>query len=365
MAIELGSVSMSLPFQFLLVLFAGWVNREQQAVVEYLKAENRVLRVKLGRRRVRFTDAERRRLGRMGRAIGRRALQEVGSIVTPDTILRWYRELVAKKYTPRRGRHPGRPSIASDVRKLIVRMAVENGTWGYGRIQGALKNLGCVVGRTTIKRVLASEGLAPAPIRGRGTPWKAFIRAHWDGLAAMDFFTVEALTVVGLVRYHVLFVIDVASRHVHICGVRHRPTGRWMHQIARNLTDAEDGFLLGKRFVLHDRDPLFTEAFRRVLKEEEIEPLRLPAKSPNLNAHAERFVLSVKSECLNKLIILGERHLRSVLAEFSAHYHFERNHQGVDNKLLALRASDAADNDAHVVCDQRVGGLLKYYRRAA
>ena len=357
-------MTVPLPFQFLLAFFAGWVNREQHAVIEYLKAENRVLRSKLGGRRLRFTDAERRRLGRKGRAIGRRALQEVGCVVAPDTILRWYRELVAKKYTPRRGRR-GRPAIASAVRRLIVRMASENGSWGYGRIQGALKNLGCVVGRTTIKRILVSEGFAPAPIRGRSTPWKAFIQAHWDGLAAMDFFTVEALTVVGLVRYHVLFVIDVASRHVHICGVRHRPTGRWMHQIARNLTDAEDGFLLGKRFVLHDRDPLFTDAFRQVLKDEQIEPLRLPAKSPNLNAYAERFVLSVKSECLNKLIIFGEAHLRSVLADFSAHYHSERNHQGVCNKLLTSKSSRRWNSASPVVCEQRVGGILKYYRRAA
>ena len=247
--------------------------------------------------------------------------------MTPDTILGWYRELVAKKYTRGPGRRPGRPPIAAAIRDLIVRMACENGSWGYGRIQGALKNLGHAVGRTTIKRVLLSEGLAPALIRGRGMPWRTFRRAHWQGLAAMDFFTVEALTVVGLVRYHVLFVLDVASRRVQICGVRHRPTGEWMQQSARNLTDVQDGFLRGKRFVLHDRD-LSTAASRRILKDDDVEPLRLPAKSPNLNAHAERFVLSVKSECLSKLVILGETHLRSVLADFAAHYHFERQPSG-------------------------------------
>ena len=181
----------------------------------------------------------------------------------------------------------------------------------------------------------------------------------------MDFFSVEALTPFGLVRYFVLFVIDVPTRRVEICGVRHQPTGAWMQQIARNLTDVEDGFLVGKTALLHDRYPLFTAAFREMLRIEGVEPIRLPPKSPNLNAYAERFVLSIKSECLNKLVILGEAHLRKVVREFADHYHFERNHQSLENRLLSRRASLTVANDEPVVCDERLGGLPKFYRRAA
>ena len=209
----------------------------------------------------------------------------------------------------------------AEIEQLILRMASENGGWGYLRIQGALKNVGHHrVGRSTIRRVLLANGLEPAPERGRRTPWKTFLKAHWSGLAAMDFFTVEALTPVGLIRYLVLFVIDVPTRRIHVCGIRHRPTGAWMLQIARNLTDVDDGFLVGKSVVLHDRDPLFTAEFRALLECEGIKPIRLPAKSPNLNAFAERFVLTIKSGCLNKMVIFGEAHLRSVAAQFAAHY---------------------------------------------
>ena len=214
-------------------------------MIEYLQTENRVLRAKLGKRRIRFTDTERRALGRKGRAIGRRALRELGCIVTPDTILRWYRQLVARKYDGSARRRPGRPRILADIEQLIVRMASENGSWGYTRIQGAIKNVGHRVGRSTVRRVLLANGLEPAPERGRRMPWKTFLRAHWSGLAAMDFFTVEALTPVGLVRYLVLFVIDVPTRRIQVCGIRHRPTGAWMLQMARNLTDVDDGFLVG------------------------------------------------------------------------------------------------------------------------
>ena len=172
-------------------------------------------------------------------------------------------------------------------------------------------------------------------------PWKTFLKAHRSGLVAMDFFSVEALTPVGLIRYLVLFAIDVPTRRIEICGIRHRPTGAWMRQIGRNLTAFDDGFLVGKKIVLHDRDPLFTEAFRELLRAEGVEPIRLPAKSPNLNAFAERFVLSVKSECLNKIVILGEAHLRTVISEYSAHYHLERNHQSLGNELLTSQTGPA------------------------
>jgi putative transposase len=186
----------NLPVQFLLLLFAGWINRQQQAVIDYLIEENRVLREQLGKRRLRFIDAQRRRLAERGKVLGRAALGELNTIVTPDTILHWYRQLVAKKYDSSSRRARGRPSTARiKVEDLVVQMARENPTWGYTRIRGALRNIGHEVGRNTIARVLSEHGIDPAPDRSKHTSWSAFLKAHWGCIAATDFFTVEVLTV--------------------------------------------------------------------------------------------------------------------------------------------------------------------------
>jgi transposase InsO family protein len=195
-------------------------------------------------------------------------------------------------------------------------------------------------------------------------PWAKFIQAHFGSIAAMDFFTVEAVTLFGLVRYHVLFVIDIATRTVEIAGIGRDPDGRWMEQVARNLIDVDDGFLRGKRYLIADRDPLYTDVFRRTLKSGGVKVLKLPPRSPNLNAFAERFVLSIKSECLERIIPLGESHLRHVIAEYMRHYHQERNHQGLGNALIS---GDPAISIAHgaVKSRRRLGGLLGFYYRDA
>jgi hypothetical protein len=197
-------------------------------------------------------------------------------------------------------------------------------------------------------------------------PWSTFLKAHFGVLAATDFFSVEVLTWVGLVRYYVLFVIDIQTRRVHIAGIEQQPNGAWMKQIARNITDGIDGFLKGMRYLVHDRDPLFTDEFRGTLRAAGVECVKLPAGSPDLNAYAERFVLSIKSECLNKLIPLGERHLRYVVSEFVDHYHLERNHQGLDNRLIVTPPESASNDNGPIARRERLGGLLNfYYRRAA
>ena len=248
-----------------------------------------------------------------------------------------------------------------EIEALIVRMAHDNPGWGYLRIKGALKNLGHTVARTTLATILARHGIEPAP--ERKTTWKEFLNTHWRLLAATDFFTVEVWSPTGLVRFYVLFVIDLATRRVKIAGISSGPNGNWMAQIARNLTDCCDGFLLHKRYLNHDRDPLFTEHFRGILKTANVKSLRLPPKSPNLNAFAERFVLSIKSECLNRMIFFSEVQLHCAIKEYVAHYHLERNHQGVGNELL--KGSAAANSDGDVVCHERLGGMLKYYSREA
>jgi putative transposase len=350
--------------RFLLMFFAGWVHRGQLDVIDYLKEENRVLREQLGDQRLRFTDDQRRRLAAKGRPLGLPRLKELASIVTPETLLRWYRELIAKKYDGSARRGAGRPASAASVQQLVVRFASENPSWGYTRIRGALRNLGHELGRNTIKRILLDHGMEPAPARRKRMPWKAFLKAHASAICAVDFFSVEVLTLTGLVRKFVLFAIDLESRRVQICGIARQPCGAWMKQVARNLTDGADGFLAGKRFLIHDRDPLFTQEFRDILRAAGVRCLKLPAHSPDLNAFAERFVLSIKSECLGKMIPLGERHLRLAINEFVEHYHLERNHQGLDNRLITP-LSVAANDNAPVARRERLGGLLSFYHRQA
>jgi putative transposase len=348
------------PLQVLLVTLAGWINRHQQHVIEYLLEENRVLKEQVKGRRLRLTHDQRRRLAARGRRLGRWVLRQVATIVTPDTILRWHRQLIARKwtFTPKR---PGRPGIRKEISWLIVRMATENPSWGYTRIQGALKNLGHEVARSTVAKVLKATGLSPAP--DRPSSWRTFLLAHWGEIAGADFFTSEVWTPRGLVTYYTLFVIDLRSRRVHVAGSTPTPDAWFMAQAARHLTDAVDGFLAGHRVLICDRDTKWTDGFRRIAQGAGVRVVLTPVRAPNANAHAERFVRSIRTECLDRLILFGERRLLRALDEFVAHYHGERNHQGLGNELITPAATRAGGTQ--VRCRDRLGGLLRYYHRAA
>jgi putative transposase len=350
----------SLPLHFLILTMAGWVNRAQQDVIAYLREENRILREPAGDGRLRFTDAQRRRLAAKARKLNRKTLVGLGPIVTPDTLVRWYRNLVARKYDGSKRRKTGRPRTARDIEQLVIRMVRENPSWGYTRIRGALRNLGHEVGRNTIKRIVRANGIEPATTRRKGMSWDTFLKVHWGAIAAADFFTVEVLGRGGLIRSLVFFVIDLKSRRVKIAGIVPDPDGCWMKQMARNLTDAEDGFLVGTRYLIHDRAPLFTREFRQLLQSGGVSSIRLPAQSPDLNAHAERFVRSIREECLSRITPLGERHLRWVIGEYVKHYHLERNHQGLGNELIE---PPGETGHGRVACRQSLGGLLRYYHR--
>lgn len=348
-------------WHFMMVSLAGWLNRQQQYVIDHLKEENRVLREQCGKKRLRFTDGQRRRLAAKGKVLGRTVLRELGTVVTPDTLLRWHRKLIARKYDGSKKRGPSRLGVMKEIRELAVRMATENRTWGYDRTQGALLNLGHRVSDSTIGRILIAHGIEPAPQRMKKSDWKSFLKAHWDHIAATDFFTVEVWTLRGLIRYHVLIVMDLSTRRVEVAGICPEPNGIWMIQVARNLTDGIDGFLTGKRFLIHDRDPVFTHEFRELLKSAGIDPVRLPPKSPNLNAYCERFIQSIKEECLDRIIPIGEAHLRHAVYEFVDHYHRERNHQGMGNQLL--ESNDPDSSTGQIECDECLDGILKYYHR--
>ncbi len=350
--------------RFFILLIAGWINKDQQKIIDYLTEEIWVYQELCKGHRLRFTDKQRRRLSVKAKALGRKTLEQFAGIVTPDTLLRWFRSLVAKKYdgTARRGR--GRPRKRDQIADLVIEMANENLSWGYTRIRDALYNIGITVDRNTAKRILNDRAIEPAPERKRRTPWKTFLNADWEVLAAIDFFNVEVLTFAGIIRYYVLFAIRLETRVVQIVGITDQPSEAWMKQMARNLTDRFDGFLSGVRYLVMDRDPLFTACFRGMLKENGTNPVRLPARSPNLNAFAERFVLSIKSECLNKIIPLGEKHLRLVIREYMEHYHTERNHQGLDSHIIFADDS-VGRSEGDIKTRFRLGGYLNYYYRDA
>jgi transposase InsO family protein len=250
------------------------------------------------------------------------------------------------------------------IADLVVRMARENPRWGYTRIQGALNNVGHRVGRTTIADILKRNGVDPAPERGKRMTWSQFLKSHWNVLAAADFFTVEVWGPRGLVTFYVFFLIELATRRIEIAGITPGPSEPWMMQIGRNLTDPVDGFLADKKLLIIDRDSKYSAAFRSLLAEVGVEPVRLPARSPDLNAYAERFVRSIKDECLSRMIFFGERSLRKATREFAAHYHRERNHQGLDNRLIESHGRTESAI-GRVTCRERLGGMLRFYHRAA
>ncbi len=349
----------------LLAYITGSVDQELLLRNEYLVRENRVLRGQVTGR-LQLTDSERRILAEIGKKLGKKALEEVANIVKPETILGWHRRLIAKKFDGSKKRqYTGRPRIDQEVEELIIRFATENRSWGYDRIAGALAHVGHKVSDQTVGNVLKRHGLPPVPERKKTTTWKEFIRSHIDVLAATDFFTTEVWTRSGLVTYYVLFFIHVATRKVHVAGLTPYPNEEWMTQMARNVTMADVGFLWSHRYLIHDRDGKFCPAFVDTIESVGVKTVKLPTRSPNLNCFAERWVRSVKEECLSKLILFGEESLRRALAQYLDHHHVERPHQGKGNVILFPNPADSDRVQGEIRCRERLGGLLTYYYREA
>jgi putative transposase len=299
-----------LSFQLLIATLCGWLQHEQADAIAFLREENRVLRARLVGRRIRFEDHERRRLAELRHRVGRRVLAQVATLVTPDTILRWHRELVARKWTYRCS--GGRRGLQTYIRALVIRMATENPTWGYTRIQGALKNLGHRVGRSTIARVLHAHGILPHG--ERPMTWRTFVRAHWPALVAADFFTTEVWTMRGLVTYYTAFVIELHSRRVHVLGTTLHPDEAFVMQTMRPLTGGDAGTLGSGRILICDRDPKWSRGVEQLLTMAGVRVVRTPALAPNCNAHAERFVRSIKGRVLE-----SDRAIGRVASAPSAH----------------------------------------------
>jgi transposase len=314
-----------------------------------------------------LSDSQRVTLATIGKKLGTKALGDIASIVTPETILRWHRQLVAEKFNTsvrRKAKAVGRPTTNAATVEQILTFARENPTWGYRRITGALAALEISLSHQTVKNILEDHGIDPAPSRKSKTSWTDFIRSHTDCLLATDFLTTEVWTTFGLVTYYVLFFIHVGSRKVYLGGITANPNDAWMRQAARNLTSGSCDILSRCRYLLRDRDTKFTVGFDMILRAAGIEPTPLPARSPNLNAFAERFVRSIKEECLDRMIFFGEASLRYAVTEYIAHHQHERPHQGKENRILfPLHPSDPQPRDGPIVCRERLGGLLRFYHR--
>jgi putative transposase len=337
-------------------------DKELWKAIEYLKEQVKVLKEQQEKdKRILLSNHQRRRLAAKAQQLTRELLEQTTVLFTPETILSWYRRLIAQEYDGSKNcRHPGRPKISQEIIDLVIRFKQENPRWGYTRIRDYLVHLGHKIGETTVKSILLEHGYDPEPDLTCKTTWKEFLQSHWHVLAACDLFSIELLIKGKLVRYMVFFAIHVATRKVEILGVDAQPNGSWMEQIARNVSE-EGGFLADKKYLIHDRDPLYTDKFDSILKVAGVEALRLPPRSPDLSPHAERFVRSVKEECLNLLILSSEQHLRYVLSEYLKYYHHERIHQGL-HKIIEPQHEG---HQGQIICIERLGGLLKSYHREA
>jgi len=287
-------------------------------------------------------------------------------IVSPGTLLRWHRELLARKWTyPQKIAAVGRPRIGSAVRALVLRLAAENATWGHRRIQGELVGLGYRVSAATVWNILARAGLDPAP-RRTGPAWSEFCRAQAHSMLACDFFHVDTVL---LRRIYVFFAIDVGTREVHMLGVTRNPTGVWTTQQARNLLMALDDARTSIRFLVRDRDAKFTRSFDDVFADAGIRVLRTPPQAPCANAFAERWIGTVRRECLDRILIFNERHLLAVLAEYVEHYNTHRPHQSLKQSAPAQRSTQSVIGDdelpTRVERKEVLGGVIHEYRHAA
>ncbi len=326
--------------------------------VVMLRHEVAVLRRQVVRPALRPSD--RGLLAGLGRLLDRRRRGRF--FVQPETLLRWHRDLVRRKWTY--VRRPGRPSIPAGTVSIICRLARENTTWGYRRIQGELATMGVVLAPSSVWTILRRNGIDPSPMRS-GPTWSGFLFSQASSMLACDFFSVDTVL---LKRLYVLFFIELGTRRVYVTGITAHPTGSWVVQQARNLIMALEDRAHPVKFLIRDRDTKFTSSFDEVFRADSIRIIRTPVRAPRANAFAERFVGTVRRECLDRMLIFGRRHLERVLAEYVVHYNEHRPHRGLDQLAPLTLAPPPSITDPEPTQLQRrdaVFGLIHEYRLAA
>jgi|ETNmetMinimDraft_26_1059896.scaffolds.fasta_scaffold43625_2 hypothetical protein len=342
------------------------IDKELYKAIDYLREQVRVLveHQEKQNKRIILTNSQRMRVAAKAKRLSRKMLEQCTELFTPDAVIRWYNKLIAEKYdgSGKRGK-VGRPPITAEIVNLVIKFKKENPRWGYEKIKDQIEYLGFRISKTSVKNILIENGYDPEPDLTVRSTWHEFLNSHWDVMAACDFFTVELLVRGQLIRCIVFFVIEFSKRKVFFAPIKLQPDGNYMRQVARILTDCEDGFLKGKSYLIHDRDPLYrSKGFHDILRSSGVEPIKLPAKSPDLNSIAERFVKSVKYECLNYLILSSVQQLEYTLVQYQQYYHHERIHQSLGR---IIEPTHKIDETAEIQCIERLGGLLKSYHRLA
>ncbi len=343
-----------------------YIDKELYKAIDYLKSQVEVLveQQEKQNKRILLTHQQRMKVAAKAKRLSRKMLEQCTVLFTPDTIMGWYNKLIAHKYDGSQHRtSPGRPHLSQEITDLVIRFKKENPRWGYEKIADQIVYLGYKISKSSVKNILIENGYDPEPDLTIRSTWHEFLRSHWDVMTACDFFTIELLKRRKLIRCTLFFVIEFSTRKVFFAPIKLQPDGHYMKQVARILTDSEDGFLKGKRYLIHDRDPLYrSEGFHDILRSSGIEPIKLPANSPDLNSIAERFVKSVKYECLNYLILSSVKQLEYTLNQYQQYYHHERIHQSLGR---IIEPKYQIHDTAEIQCIERLGGLLKSYHRLA